>query len=150
MHSLLGLLCTTAFWFLLCSALFLAFPPLQRFYSYFLAAVAGLMFGYFMHLWEDSLTVGGVRFFTGIFSGLDVKISGTLHTDIAAFGAGRPVWERDIMAVPIFALFFVVIVGQTIQHSAFAAAPLIMLSMPLSLVIFRCRVAAKRAARGPL
>ncbi|MEK6843554.1 MAG: metal-dependent hydrolase [Candidatus Micrarchaeota archaeon] len=61
MHSFKGLISVCVFW-LLIGYLALDYFHAMKYFKDLLLIVLGLLFGYAMHLWHDSLTVAGVAF----------------------------------------------------------------------------------------
>ena len=90
MHSFKGLVLVSLFWLGIGYAV-LSYFNSTKYFKDLLVIILGLLFGYLMHLWHDSLTVSGVQFTKSH------KISGWLRT-------GRHEWVLQLFFLIVGAL----------------------------------------------
>lgn len=118
MHSFKGLVLVCMFWLAIGYGLLL-FLNSTKYFKDLLIIVSGLLLGYLMHLWHDSLTVSGVAF-TKSF-----KISGWLKT-------GRHEWMLQ--------LYFLIIGAVAANFGSLGAHNYgiltLVLALPLSYLLF--------------
>jgi hypothetical protein len=121
MHSFKGLVLVGAFWLAIGYLVLLQFNSLKYFPDLVLI-VLGLLFGFLLHLWQDALTIGGVKLTDS------VHIRGNLKT-------GKNEWAPQ--------LFFLLFCAFS-AHISNALSPLygvaiLILALPASFLLFVSR-----------
>ncbi|MBU1197951.1 metal-dependent hydrolase [Candidatus Micrarchaeota archaeon] len=125
MHSMQAVILVGAFWIAVGAGI-AQWGNGWIWFGGWLAFVGGVVIGYWMHLWQDALTITGVRLFR------NVRVRGIIRTGYKGFR----VWQRDSFALLFFSVFAIAMFLATILVSGKVGLLIAASSIPISFGIF--------------